>query len=263
MKIIHQIGAKWKDIHVKELSKLGILVNRGVFSYVVLEENVYLSFKGLFNGDEFIQTVGTEYSKNDLNNANWLILDGIKETGFPQPEEDFGYLEKTYDLINYCKDCGTGNIQNSFFRIKKEPKWGSKKVFQLSWIYDELFVEIEFYNRFFKPLGLAAKPVFLHKSDKECKTVIQLDIPRIGLSLDMKDTSFADCSSCNKRKYSPQIKGFAPKYDDYSNYKIFKGSEFYGTGKQTYNRIYINQSMRKELIVEKIIKPWQLIPLES
>lgn len=73
-------------------------------------------------------------------NTNWYYA-VASEFDYPQPEEDFGYLQKTFDTSNGCLTCGIGLKQKNEFYFKKNPQKNKKDFFGLIWIFDEIFIK--------------------------------------------------------------------------------------------------------------------------
>lgn len=60
--------------------------------------------------------VRLDYSKKELNAAAYLQLWLRKYSGYPQPETidaKKSYINYTYDITNFCTNCGSGLIQNT------------------------------------------------------------------------------------------------------------------------------------------------------
>ena len=96
----------------------------------------------------------TKFSDSELSNAKHLAMGSSWHHGYPQPEDDFGYMQLTYDLRDYCEHCGIGAKQISPFRMKKSPNWGRRSILQMNWLFDEYFVKPEVWNAVFQPLGI-------------------------------------------------------------------------------------------------------------
>jgi hypothetical protein len=60
--------------------------------------------------------------------------------GYPQPENNFGYLNKTYDTTNACLTCNVGLEQKDEFRFRSEPKAKHSQFLGLNWVFDQIFV---------------------------------------------------------------------------------------------------------------------------
>ena len=49
--------------------------------------------------------------------APWLGLNADQHQGFPQPRDDeFGYLDVTYDTDDYCRACGSVSVRRRHSR---------------------------------------------------------------------------------------------------------------------------------------------------
>jgi hypothetical protein len=81
-------------------------------------------------------TVGTIFEKEDFSKSSFFVYTGAWENGYPMPDNDGGYKNLTYSLGDYCRNCGIGMAQKGPFRIRKEPNWKSKMMFELTLIYD-------------------------------------------------------------------------------------------------------------------------------
>jgi hypothetical protein len=101
--------------------------------------------------------VTTEFSKEEIDSARWIEV-GAWHHGYPQPEDDFGYLRATYDLSEWCDACGIGLKQKASFQMKGEPRWGRRAILQLNWVFDELFVTPEVWSASSSPVALPAGP---------------------------------------------------------------------------------------------------------
>lgn len=73
-------------------------------------------------------------------NTNWFYAQA-SEFDYPQPEEDFGYLQKTYDTSNGCLTCGIGITQKNEFYFKKNPLKNNKDFLGLTWVFDQIFIK--------------------------------------------------------------------------------------------------------------------------
>ena len=79
--------------------------------------------QGLFERWRVSDIVHTEFSKEEIGAARWLNLLPDWHYAYPQPNNDeFGYREATYDLTNYCQQCGIGMKQRAPFQMKGEPR---------------------------------------------------------------------------------------------------------------------------------------------
>lgn len=62
------------------------------------------------------------------------------QLGYPQPQNDFGYINKTYDNLNACPTCNIGLKQKDEFRFRSEPKAKHSQFLGLNWVFDQIFV---------------------------------------------------------------------------------------------------------------------------
>ena len=98
------------------------------------------SISKILTQDKVFRTFETEFSKEELKNAEWLYMRSQWRFGYPQPEDDFGYKNITYTRNNCCDACGCGLIQKKPFLIKKTPNWGRRCIGELDWVSDAMFV---------------------------------------------------------------------------------------------------------------------------
>jgi len=69
-----------------------------------------------------------------------------------------------------------GLVQKAPFRMRGEPKWGTKHILQMNWVFDEFFVRIEVWDKVFRKFGIEKLPVVQHKTDKPLESVVQLKV---------------------------------------------------------------------------------------
>ena len=178
--------------------------------------------------------ISAEYDKIDMQNAEWYeIYTG--EYQYPQPDNDFGYLHYTFNLRNYCPECGIGKIQNNPFRLKYEPKQKNNQFWGLYWERNAIFVREEAKNILQKEniKGVHFLQPVLHKSNKPIDRFYQLIIDtELDNGLDLCNVQEISCIHCNRIKY------YFPKGDTciynkkifYRNVDFYKTSEYFGSG---------------------------------
>lgn len=248
MKVTYVIYNEWSKEQREALSLAGISVESG-FSRIEVEENEKnRSILGLIDQWGIRKSVGTLYDKNDFDESELFAFIGVWEYGYPQPEDDFGYMDVTYNLMNYRKECGIGALQKAPFQIKKQLQWGKKFLFELNWVMDEIFVSREAYEHLFKKYGVDRRPVLLYKKNIELADTFQLDIPFIDVPLDLKDQPSEECKVCGRKRYTPQVKGYYPGFTKaVPPLAIFKSREYFGSGGQAFNRIFISKELFEEI----------------
>jgi hypothetical protein len=197
-------------------------------------------------------TIGSEFSNDDFSNANHLMILPDWQTQYPQPENNFTYLDETYDLKDYCSLCGTGHIQKNPFKLKKGIKWGNKQLFILNWVFDEIFVRRDIYEKIFAPIGIDYFPVLLQRTGDVIEDVKQLKINEVSSRLNLNNSDFEKCENCGCKKYKPITSGYFPSFiNGIELPNIVKSKEYYGSDKSASKWIIISQAFRQILLSEK------------
>jgi hypothetical protein len=221
---------------------------------------------------------GTSYEKADIDQAQWFII-STGEYQYPQPEDDFGYLEATYNIENYCSVCGMGNVQNAPFRLKTEPKQYNNQFWGLHWEFEPIFVRQESRNILEKEQikGIRFSQPVLHKKDTPIEGFYQLHVDAIlDKGFDSYNTMTITCKinneedlntdpnlqCCGRIKFHhPMIGGycfdpsiFNPTYD------IVLSHEYFGSGGSA-NRLQIVSKRFKQLVDKNKLKGLRFIPV--
>src|SRR5262249_12226062 len=158
-----------------------------------------------------VDVVTTKFSKSEIAAARWFELVPAWHHGYPQPDENAsGYLNVTYDLGDYCQECGIGLKQKAPFRMKAEPVWGRNGVLQLNWIYDEFFAKPDVWKKIFEPYGVDLRPV-LNTVGDELETVIQLVPTANEVDIATDELTAETCRQCGLIKYLPTTRGAFPR----------------------------------------------------
>lgn len=262
MKIMHHIAKTFGPAEVKLFAEHGIVVEIGAPVLQMEENETYYKLKPYIDEWKGLDIAYPEFTSEELNSAKWLVFNGNCSIGYPQPDGDGSYRNLTYDLSNYCKNCGCGSVQKASFRIKKEPAWAKNKIFQLHWIGDEIFSERNFYNNFFAPLGIGSRAVLIHKTGNEAEATVQLELPTFNEDLDVSNFPFETCPVCNRKKYQALIPDFIHKYHSEPPFPIFKGKEYFGSGGMGFKRMFVSQEVRQGFLKNKTAKTKQFIPLK-
>lgn len=220
--------------------------------------------------------VGTEFSKEDNNNADWfMIMTG--QFGYPQPEDD--YFELTYAKDNVCLQCEIGKRQINPFRFRSEPKAKHSQFLGLNWVFDELFVRekaIELFERE-NITGIRYSSPVLNKTGEPMDTIKQLHVDTIlspGLLTDNLDfeicekpthkgqikfikkhnPDFLNKEFCRQKKYNyPKRGAITLKKELFNNQPDFvKTYEWFGSGGTASRPILISKKVRTLIIKEKL-----------
>lgn len=198
--------------------------------------------------------VRTEFSDRECSAAPFLQM-FAGQRGYPQPEGDFGYLNLTYDLTDYCSTCGIGATQVAPFRMKGEPKWGKKNVLQMNWVYDEFFVQPSIWEEVFRPLGTDRLAVLDHRSGSELQSVVQLKIGVVAKSELLLDDAYPTetCTACRRKKFLPISRGFFPAFVNDPSFQIGRTQELFGSGASAWNAAIISQTAYKAIRTHKVV----------
>jgi len=111
---------------------------------------------------------------------NWYHIT-TKQVGYPQPENAFGYVNKTYDTSNACLTCKNGLRQKDEFRFLTEPKATKIHLFGLHWVFDQVFIKTEVRDIFEKEkiTGIEYTQPVIHKSSLPLHGFYQLRVENL------------------------------------------------------------------------------------
>jgi hypothetical protein len=233
---------------------------------------------------DFLHQVGTVYEKVDITNADWFwITSG--EHQYPQPEDDFGYLNVTFNLDNYCSTCGIGKTQNNPFRLKTIPKQPKNQFWGLHWEHDSIFVRLVAKKiiESERIKGVEFKNVVLHKKNLNigdfdqliintelekglitgnlktvtCKYMNEEDITLSEGCRNSKDSNF-----CSRLKHNFPIRGGLTFNKSVFNGvpEIVKSNEWFGSGANAFKLILVSKRM-KELFESNKLKGLKFTPI--
>lgn len=222
------------------LGVVGIPNQLGLVTFVVDEsDGRWPDFKRWLAGHHLKSIVSTEFSANEIARAEWADLTPDWHYGYPQPADD--YKAMTYDCTDFCEKCGIGAVQRAPFRLRGEPKWGRRSIFQLNWVFDEYFVKPSLWEMILKPLGVECRSV-LNTGGKELSTVVQV-VVREEVELIHDGLSPTRCGLCGRIKYLPHRRGYFPSLTKYPLAPISKTREYFGSGASAYKSIVVSQTI--------------------
>lgn len=262
MRFVHRIGLSATPSQLRELEALGVTARAPEGTRLPADSLSFVAFdvdedhpnwsklRRLFEQWKASDFLRTEFTKNEIDAAKWLDLVPDWHHGYPQPEEDFGFLRATYDLSEWCDACGIGLKQKAPFQMKGEPKWGRRAILQLNWVFDEYFVTPEVWSSVFKPHGIAFRPVMNTKL-AELKTVVQLVVEEeVGIVTD--GLASERCGKCGRVKYLPVTRGPFPALAEEPSRAIARTREYFGSGGQADKRVIISQDIGRALVAQKV-----------
>ncbi|CAA9194594.1 hypothetical protein [Flavobacterium collinsii] len=259
MIIKYHVALDWNDAQIEIMSKFGVYPVKG-HTAVQIDEETYFKVK-----DYIYKWCGSggirypEFTKEELKKSLLSEKNGGNEHGYPMPDINFGYRELTYDLSDYCPNCGIGFKQKDAFRLKNVPPVGKKQIFSLGWIFDELFVEKTVYEEIFKPLGIKSREVLKYKKDTPFENTVQLILEETKEKLNLEGYPTENCNVCKRTKYQAMPQGFYPMHKDIIA-PIFKSYEYFGSGASAGKKIFVTKELRDKLIDLKIEKIAWYIP---
>ena len=226
-----------------ELADLGIRVPLGFVGFDVLESaNSWPSLEAWIRRRQPSDVVWAKFSDEEIGRASWVALLADAQ-GYPQPhDDDFGYLEATFDLSEYCRNCGFGLRQKAAFQMKGEPSWGRRGIMQLNWVYDEFFVKPDVHAAVFKPLGIDSRPV-TNRLGRTLETVVQLVVDEL-VPVDTSGLTGARCAVCGRVKFPPSSRGMIPPALRQPSHSMAKTVEYFGSGGSAYREVLASRDSR-------------------
>jgi hypothetical protein len=268
MKFVHRISTNSNREVRSELASLGINVDKGhpapsrLVSFEIDEcDRAWPDVQLWVVKRQALDIVRTVFSKEEITSANHLELVPDWHHGYPQPRAaDFGFREATYDLSNFCAQCGIGAVQRAPFQIMGEPKWGQNNIFQLNWIFDEYFVTPRIWEDVFRPHGIGTRPVMGSKG-RDPKTVVQIIIEK-EVAIATHNLAMQKCSSCGRVKYAPVARGPLPPLIEPLPGHIAKTQQYFGSGASAYKCVVISQELARALQV-KMLRGASFRPVEG
>lgn len=265
MQIVHRISVNAEASDRKQLAALGIVVGgEGFVTFEVDEEHEsWKALEAWIAKRKAVDLVYTRFTKQETVSARWLQFRGDWHYGYPQPNQDeFGYLAVSYDLTDYCVECGCGKRQKAPLQIKSEPKWGRRAAFQLNWIFDEFFVTPELWKKVFKPRGIECRPVTNTKG-VVLKTVVQLVVDDV-VAIHTEGLPFETCVKCRRVKYLPHARGPFPAPERTPSKQMIKTKQYFGSGARAFHSVLVSDEIRDALAKENVrgasVTPVKTIP---
>jgi hypothetical protein len=255
MKIWHKVSFPNEDAIRRRLDEIEIEYSTNVIAFDIDEGDPrWPAVKLLVDGRVICDICTTKFTARELEAASWLTMSSTWHHGYPMPDDDFGYRNETYDLTDYCSECGMGAQQKAPFRIRGEPRWGSKSIFSLNWVFDEFFVIADAWKSVFKPLGFESWPVLAHRTGRTLKTVMQLRVDAIlSDAIDMGDHPSEECPECTRIKYSPFTRGMFPAIQGHPDLShAVKTKEWFGSGASARRGLLVSGDVYRAIADEKL-----------
>jgi hypothetical protein len=252
MKIVHRIAWGRSEARLTQaMQDAGVEIDLGDHVHVAIVSEDDPKWPAVAQiADGGIHLTWTTFTEQELEQCDYVVLRSNWHNGYPEPSDDFGYLERTYDLSNYCEACGAGARQKAPFRLHKPPKWGRRGIFELNWVFEEHFVRPDLWETVFKPLGIGCREVVLNKSGATIDTVVQLDVQQV-VELDMNDprlnVTVDGCNRCKRPRYHYTERGYEPRPVRPPGAHAFKSAQYFGAGHQSNRLTYVSRELFKKL----------------
>ncbi|MES2701352.1 MAG: hypothetical protein V4649_01880 [Bacteroidota bacterium] len=216
--------------------------------------------------------IGSIFDVDDYTRANWFWV-SAGEYQYPQPEDDFGYQKRSFNLDNYCEVCGIGKNQNAPIRLRTLPKQEKNDFWGIHWEHEIIFVR-QRAKRILEDAGVRgisfSHPV-LHRNDNHIGDLFQLNIhtvlkrgfndyntrvltcDRINFENSYRVLS-EDTIYCGREKFHfPRIGGLT--FDETifnESSDIVKTNEYFGSGASAFQLPIFSKKLKTILDKEKI-----------
>jgi len=225
---------------------------------------------------DFLHQVSAIDEKKDIKNAQWFWMSSGAYQ-YPQPEDNFGYLNTSFNLDKYCSTCGMVKTQNNPIRLKKIPKQHKKQFWGVHWIHDAIFVRPEARKLLEseKIKGVTFKKVMLHKKNSEIVDFYQLiinteldkglvteDLQTVTCKyMNEEDVEFEesernskDSNFCGSIKYHFPIRsGITFKKSIFEGApEIVKSKEYFGSGAKAFKLTLVSKRIKELIEVNKL-----------
>lgn len=248
MRIIHRLSIESTAEAADELVRIGVSPkNQGILRTFEVEEGApsWPQVAEWIRRYNPIDVVHTSFSAEEIESAKWLQVEPQFHWGYPQPEKSFGYLAATYDLEDFCDDCGIGRRQKHSFTLKGEPKWGRNGILQLNWVFDEFFAKPEIWRSIFRTHSIGYQEVYGRKASK-LDGIVQLKVPTY-VKVCADETTASACRKCGRKRYAPPIRGFAPPFLDETTEAMVKSYQYFGSGHSAFQLVFVRNDLAADL----------------
>ena len=125
--------------------------------------------------------------------------------GYPQPVNNFGYIDETYDSSRACLTCNIGLRQKAEFRFKTEPKASHSQFIGLNWVFDQIFVRQQVKDIFEREqlTGIDFSRPVINKTGVPLSGLYQLRVDSLlSDGLVTEDLEFGNLRASQKGKFS-------------------------------------------------------------
>lgn len=263
MRIIHNLSLTASSVEIRAFSTLDIVLEKGFSTFKLTESDLrWPEVAKLVERFNIVDVSWTEFSKSEIEAAKLLQVATDHHHGYPEPSDDFGYREVSYDTSNHCVTCGCGLVQTSPLQTRKTSRPGKKLFFQLNWVFDELFVARETWETVFRRFGIEIQPLLNARSGDPVPDIVQLAIPQTDIGLELKGLTKETCSSCGRVKYEPHTRGCFPGLKEGTGLPLFRPAPYFGSGASAHRAIIMTSELYRALKVAEALKGLVVVPLK-
>ena len=228
----------------------------------VYDDNLYFNqIVKLFKKISVSPTVTCEYSKKELSEAKYLSIWLKRYSGYPQPEAigvKDSYFNYTFDITNFCTNCGSGLVQKDSFYLKKSFNIEKIRFGGVYWEYDTFFITKELQDLFVKEkfTGIEFVPVKNIKTKQIVDNIVQLKINAVfPAKLKYEVEKVIDCKQCGLKRDVIKMDSelFTPKeaLKDLDK-DFYLSQEFHGDGLLCCRSVLISNRVYQFFVDNKI-----------
>lgn len=162
MKILHSISTSERRL-VSLLESEGLKIDSvasPIACFAPLDEHSDLwprAFEFLLEARNRGAYVGvstrTVFHDEERASASWLMLEPTWIAGYPAAGSPDEFLAASFDLKDWCEECGAGAVQASPVTIRRRPAWKSRSMFALFWMAGVPFLRSERFTSVFRCHG--------------------------------------------------------------------------------------------------------------
>lgn len=257
MKIIHRVGFNASQSQKTQLENLGIEykdLGDDLILFLIEEKHPsWPTVASLIEEWRVPELATTKFTEKERQRASYLVMYPTWHHGYPQPERNFEYKSTTYDATHYCWECVMDRVQQAPFRMLREPKWGSKQILQLNWVFDEYFATPDAWQTVFKPFGIEALPVLHHRTGEPLKTVLQLrNVLWTTGKVNPDGYQVESCSVCQRAKLTGIRTGEFPHVSLPNSAHLGKTSEYFGSGAVAWHEVVVSGVLYRAIAEHKL-----------
>jgi hypothetical protein len=253
MRIIHRISVASSTTIQADLAAAGIEVPAAGMATFEIDQTdpAWPTVAEWAARHQPLDLVRTEFAPAEIDAAGWLELQPGWHHGYPQPKENsFGFRAATYDLADFCQECGVGLAQRAPFQMKAEPPWGGRGMLQLNWVFDEYFTTPAVWETVFAPFGVPRRPV-LHRTGAELTTVVQLVVDEpVPVVVDGPPSQ--QCPRCQRTKFLPVKAGPFPALEREPSGPVARTSQYFGSGGSAFRPVLLRSDLARALTRAKV-----------